>query len=621
MQPLTKGNVSLVSNDNDKGEVNVIATFDGGGGCNTINNEFLIKHNIQYKEISYNKYIAITGLNSAQKSNKFVLIKTYLNGHAIKVPYIVIESKNENVILGKPFLSYTKAFSDEYQNLIVFSKYNLLLQNNKYEYINNFTPMQYTRQSDQTKSNEVNNVKSDNDDFDNDFDSVCDIYKVETEKEIETNTEMFVLPDNSNINIPTYISREWQDNFKQMLSRNDESFYRKGDPLPVATGGVQFQLKVTGEFKDVQKPFLVNHQDEVSIKHHIEEGIKLGFLRKALPGEQISTTSACFIKREKGKQHGRLCVNYVPLNSITANNSYPLPRIDRLLTKLSDCKYISLIDAKAAYHSFKLPIDVQRLLSIVTTSGIYCPVRLPFGTKQAPGFFQSHIDSILEDFDFAYAYLDDILVFSNTLEEHLIHIEKVLQATKAKGLKISPSKCQLIPRELSILGWRIIGNGTDKMHKIPDPDKVKAIQEKKTPTSVRSVQRFCGMANFLAQAFPELSLIMRPLRDSIKNGQFRWSEEANDAFEATKKAISRNTLLNLYDPNKKTVIKVDSSKYGVGAMLGQYDDNQKLIPIAFYSSNFRNAQCHYSATDLEILGIHRCIQHWQLYIIPGFWSG
>ena len=199
------------------------------------------------------------------------------------------------------------------------------------------------------------------------------------------------------------------------------------------------------------------------------------------------------------KKDGSLCfcIDYRSLNSVTKTDPFPLPRIDDLLDQLGNAKYFSTLDLAAGYWQVQLHPDAREKSAFVTHQGLHEFRVMPFGLKNAPAVFQRLMQKVLMGLnpgtghDFVVVYLDDILVFSETFEAHLVHLQQVLDRFKMAGLKLKPSKCHFISQSVEYLGHLITPQGIS-----PNPNRVSAIKEFPTPKSLKEVRQFLGLASY-----------------------------------------------------------------------------------------------------------------------------
>jgi len=209
--------------------------------------------------------------------------------------------------------------------------------------------------------------------------------------------------------------------------------------------------------------------------------------------------------------------------------------------------------------------------------------------------------------DFCQAYLDDVLIYSKTLKEHIRQVRLVLQKLIDAGLQVDIEKCEFHVQGTNFLGVLLSTEGIRM-----DPLKIQVVIAWATPTCLKEVQAFVGFCNFYRRFIRGFSKIVRPmLKLTLKDTPFDWSAACQKAFELLKKSITTAPVLRHFDRSKQAVLETDSSDYVNGGVLSQYDDEGNLHPVAFYSKNLLPAECNYEIYDKELLAIVRCLERWR----------
>ena len=317
-----------------------------------------------------------------------------------------------------------------------------------------------------------------------------------------------------------------------------------------------------------------------------------------------------------GKKDGsrRLCTDFRALNKITIKNRYPLPRIEDLQDCLYRAKVFSSIDLTSGYWQIPIRAEDQHKTAFRSRYGHYEWKVMPFGLCNAPATFQRFMNDIFRDLldVCVVVYLDDILVFSRSKEEHQQHLRQVLQRLREHHLVAKPKKCVLGQESIEFLG-HVIGNGSLEM----SSEKIKAIQAWKTPfASLKEVRAFLGLASYYRRFIRNFAKIAAPISDLLqKNQELTWTEEANQAVMCLKEAITTAPVLQIADPTKPFVVTTDASGVAVGAVLEQEDADGRLHPIAFTSQKLRAEQRHYEVRDLELLAIVHALKIWRPYLL------
>ncbi|GFT32400.1 retrovirus-related Pol polyprotein from transposon 17.6 [Trichonephila clavipes] len=225
---------------------------------------------------------------------------------------------------------------------------------------------------------------------------------------------------------------------------------------------------------------------------------------------------------------------------------------------------------------------------------------MPFGLCNAPATFERMMDNLLRHFKWTMClcHLDDIIVFSETFEDHLIRLRLVLKCLQEAGLKLNSNKCLFAAQEVKILGHLVSSNGVR-----PDPDKIKAVRNFPTPKNIHDIRSFLGLCSYFRRFIKGFCYLAEPLQSLLKSGvEFHWGPEEVEAFNSLKKALTSDPVLGMYDERASTEIHTDASGYGIGAVLVQIQNNVEKV-IAYASRTLTKAEKNYSTTERECLAI------------------
>lgn len=308
----------------------------------------------------------------------------------------------------------------------------------------------------------------------------------------------------------------------------------------------------------------------------------------------------------------RFCVDFRKLNSVTKRDSYPLPNVTNILDRLRDAKFLSSLDMKSAYWQIKLSEESKQYTAFsVLGRGLYQFKRLPFGLHNAPATFQRFIDQVLgpELEPYVFVYLDDIIIITQTFEQHLKVMREVLSRLWKAGLILNRDKCQFCRPELRYLGYVVDKNGLRV-----DPEKVQAILKIPTPTTVSEVRRVMGMASWYRRFVPQFSSIIAPLSNLLrKNRPFVWTKDCEDAWGNIKDRLVTSPILTCPDFSQRFFVQTDASNYGLGAVLTQrHEDGEKVI--SYLSRSLTKAERNYSTTEKELLAVIFAIEKLRPYL-------
>ena len=302
-----------------------------------------------------------------------------------------------------------------------------------------------------------------------------------------------------------------------------------------------------------------------------------------------------------------MCVDYRALNAQTVKNKYPLPRIEDLLDELHGAKLFSCLDLQQAYHQVRLQeADVEKT-AFLTHKGQFEYRVLSFGLTNAPATFQALMNRVLAPFigKFCPVYLDDVLIYSKTTQEHGQHLRQILQAFREAKFYCKLSKCKFAVRQVSFLGHVVTEHGI-----MPDPAKAQIISDWTTPQDKKQLMSFLGLAQYFAKFIKGYSVLTVPLTHLLrKDSPWEWTHKCNFAFAAVKHSLAQSPALALPNPDLPFELVTDVCGTGVGAVLLQ--DGK---PVAFAGRKLNDAETRYSVTDQELLAVIFAVTQWRCYL-------
>jgi hypothetical protein len=342
------------------------------------------------------------------------------------------------------------------------------------------------------------------------------------------------------------------------------------------------------------------------VKTQLTNLIESGFIQ---PSKSPFGAPIIFVPKANGKL--RMCVDYRQLNARTVKNRYPLPRIDELLDRLQGSSVFSKLDLQSGYWQIRIkPEDIPKT-AFRTRYGHFEWKVLPFGLTNAPATFQALMNNVLRPFldKFVVVYLDDILIFSRTPEEHMQHLQQVLEALEKHELYVGVSKCAFGQSSVGFLGHIVSGAGIQ-----PDPAKVAAVREWPTPKNVKDVRSFLGLTGYYRRFVRQYSARALALTELTKSDvPWRWSDKQQASFDALKSALCSAPVLVLPDPSLPFEVFTDASNFALGAVLLQNHGKGKQ-PVAYLSRKLTDTEKNYPTGDREMLGIFYALQQWRCYL-------
>ncbi|XP_075786849.1 uncharacterized protein LOC142829675 isoform X2 [Pelodiscus sinensis] len=309
----------------------------------------------------------------------------------------------------------------------------------------------------------------------------------------------------------------------------------------------------------------------------------------------------------------RFCIDFRKVNAISRFDAYPMPRTEELLERLGQAEYFSILDMTKGYWQIPLTPASKEKTAFPTPWGLFQFVTMPFGLHGAAATFQRLMDRLLQPHHaYAAAYIDDVVIYSPTWTAHLQHLEAVLKSLKEAGLTANPRKCQLGRREVTYLGYTV-GQGTVR----PLVDKVKAVQECKTPATKKQVRQFLGLAGYYRRFIPGFADIAAPLSDLTKSTQpnkVQWSADCEVAFRTLKDQLTKAPVLFHPDFSKPFLLQTDASERGLGAVLSQQAEGGEH-PIVYLSRKLFPREQNYATIEKEALAIKWAVDALRYYLL------
>jgi len=331
------------------------------------------------------------------------------------------------------------------------------------------------------------------------------------------------------------------------------------------------------------------------------------------PSDSPWCSPVLLVKKKSGDF--RFCFDGRKLNQVTVKDAYPLPRIDHILDRLRDAKYLSTIDLRQAF--WQIPLDSEskpKTAFAIPGRGLFNFTVLPFGLANSPKVMQRMIDKIFgpELEPFIFCYIDDIVISTSSFEKHIEVLSEVFRRLKTANLTINFDKCHFCKPSLKYLGYVVDKDG---LH--TDPEKVAAVSDYPLPTTVTQIKRFLGLVSWYRRFIPEFSSLTSPItaltHGKRKSNPIAWNSEAELAFDEIKQRLASSPVLATPDFSREFTIQTDASNYGVGAVLSQQVDGIDH-PIAYASKTLTKAQRNYSVTERECLGVLFGIEKFRPYI-------
>nr|XP_029711617.1 uncharacterized protein K02A2.6-like [Aedes albopictus] len=303
---------------------------------------------------------------------------------------------------------------------------------------------------------------------------------------------------------------------------------------------------------------------------------------------------------KKSNNRVRICGDYKQtVNPNLVVDRHPLPTVDELFASLAGGKRFSKIDLVQAYLQMEVAPEDREILTLSTHRGLYRPNRLMYGVASAPAIWQRQMEALLQGIEGVSVFLDDIKVTGPDYETHLRRLEEVLRRLEENGIRVNRDKCEFFAEKIEYCGYLIDETGIHKIQK-----KVDAIQDMRRPENKDEVRSFVGLINYYGRFFRDLSTVLYPLNNLLKNEvPFEWSKQCEKSFQAVKRQMQAETCLVHYSPELPLVLATDASPYGVGAVLSHIYPDGSERPIQFASQTLNRTQQAYLHVDKEAYAI------------------
>ena len=420
-----------------------------------------------------------------------------------------------------------------------------------------------------------------------------------------------VEPDDS-LNFPQ-IPIEYLAEVKSLIMRHKHLFADKMPELGMATA-VKHTINLDTT-RPINLPLRRTPEAlKLTVRTQIEEMVQHNIIR-----ESTSPYAAPVVMVPKKGGEMRFCIDYRQLNKATVKDRYPLPRIDDTIDALYGAKYFSTLDLFSGYWQIEIEESDKHKTAFICEYGQYEFNRMPFGLTNAPGTFQRLMNKIMKPvlYESALVYLDDIIVFSKTLEDHIKHLETVFKILAEAGLKLKLKKCDFFKTEINYLGHIVSRDGV-----MPNSAKIEAITNYPEPTNAKELSSFLGLASYYRKFIRAFAEKAHPLTKlTRKNEQWTWGDEQRDAFRCIKDCLVSKPILGYPDFSREFIIYTDASGYGIGAVLAQLqrpphssDENDREVVIAYSSKHLNDREAKWSTTEKEAYAIIHAINVFKPYL-------
>ena len=407
-------------------------------------------------------------------------------------------------------------------------------------------------------------------------------------------------------NIGSNLTAEQRQEYEILLSRFDEIMAKSAFDVGFAKN-IEHHID-TGDHRPIFEPLRrMNPIETEELRKQVGILIQLGFVRESIGNPWAAP--AVLVRKKNGTF--RFCIDHRKLNAITKKDRTPLPRIDDVHDRLAGSKFFTSLDFVSGYYHVPLEASSCEKTGFLTPFGLFEWTRMTMGLCNAPATFQRLMNRVLGPlmYKFCLAYLDDIVIYSKTFEEHLEHVDAVLSRIRDAGLKVQPAKSKFGADQLLYLGSNVSSNGISV-----DPEKIKSVEVFPIPKNQTMVRAFLGLTGYYRRFIFNYAKEAHPMIELTKTCAFRWGCEQQASFESLKLKLMRAPVLSFPDFKKPFYIHCDASNLGVGAILKQKDDENREKVIAYASRVLQPHERKYPVTHKECLAIIYAIDQFRYYV-------
>lgn len=408
----------------------------------------------------------------------------------------------------------------------------------------------------------------------------------------------------------SHLNSEEKKSIQNICAKYSDIFYIEGDKLGT-TNILQQSITVKPNTQPIYtKPYRLAESLKPEIRKQIQKLIEDDIIE---PTNSEWNSPILLVPKksdDSNRKRWRLVIDYRKINQVIENDKFPLPNITEILDSLTGAIYFTHLDLQQSYYQTVLDEPSRKVTAFTTNSGQFQMKRLPMGLKISPSAFSRVMSIALSGLTYekCFVYMDDIIIFGRSLESHNKNLIDIFERLRKVNLKINPSKCDFLKKELLYLGHIISAEGV-----LPDPEKIKIIQNYPKPKNTDEVHRFVAFCNYYRKFVPSFAEITLPLNKLCrKNATFIWTEECEKSFEILKQALASPPILQYPDfsENNEFVLQTDASGTAIGSVLC----NKDLRPVAYASRPLNKAELNYPVIQKELLAIVWSVKYFRPYL-------
>lgn len=408
-----------------------------------------------------------------------------------------------------------------------------------------------------------------------------------------------------------HLNTEEKKALRKLLCKYQNIFYKENQKLSF-TNKVRHEIKTTDELPVYSKTYRYPYIHKEEVQNQITKMLEENIIR---PSNSPWSSPIWIVPKKldkSGNKKWRMVVDYRKLNEKTIDDRYLIPNISEILDKLGRCMYFTTLDLASGFHQIEVNDNDIKKTAFSVEHGHYEYTRMPFGLKNAPATFQRVMDSVLRDLQnkICLVYMDDIIIFSSSLTEHIQNLEKVFIALEDANLKIQMDKSEFLQKEVAFLGHIVTRDGIK-----PNPNKISAVQQYPIPKTPKEVKQFSGLLGYYRKFIKDFARMTKPMTMRLKKGRTINVNDTDykECFEISKKLLTESPILAYPDFSKQFILTTDASDFALGGVLSQMHDG-KEHPICYASRTLNDHEVNYSTIEKELLAIVWTTKYFRPYI-------
>ena len=393
-------------------------------------------------------------------------------------------------------------------------------------------------------------------------------------------------------------AEKWEERFPEVFSTKGGLKCTNNTVMEIDTGNAE-PIK--------QRPYRIPLRKRKVVEEEIDKMLAEGIIE---PSTSPWASPITLVPKKDGEV--RFCIDFRKLNSVTKSDAGPIPHVQDILDNLSGASVFSLMDLKQGYWQVKMSEGSKEKTGFCTHRGLYHFNRMPFGLKSSAPHFQRLMNQVLSKYigKFVMVYIDDIIVYSKSDEEHENHLSLVFEALQAAQLTVKASKCAFRQKQVKLLGYIVSAEGISA-----DPEKVRAIAEMAPPTDVKGIKSFLGMCSYYRQCIPDFSKIAKPLNELTKKyTRFQWGSSQQEAWELLRNHLVSQNIMKFPELDKEFLLYTDACDYAIGAILCQKDDQGVERPIQYISKQLTGAATRWATIEREAYAVIYALKKLRPYL-------